>query len=145
MHEVECAGSMLARETMKRCRKRSEHGSMRLGRPVLIADSGASPIFASRPAPTINHVYTETPKHVEPVARKPNLHLTSSQKIAKGQVANARFPCGKTNSTTTIQILAKAETLTSTDQVKIATVTVGAKITVIVDTSQTPPTLLSVQ
>jgi len=59
---------------------------------------------------------------------------------------NTRWVLGiKTNSTTTIQVLAKAETLTSTDQVKIATVTIGAKITVLVDTSQTPPTVLSVQ
>jgi hypothetical protein len=35
--------------------------------------------------------------------------------------------------------------LTATDQVKIATLTGGVKITVIVDTSQAPPTVLSVQ
>ena len=50
----------------------------------------------------------------------------------------------KTNSTT-VQVLAKADTLTSTDQVKIASLTGGAKVSVVVDTSQTPPTVLSVQ
>jgi uncharacterized membrane protein (UPF0182 family) len=59
---------------------------------------------------------------------------------------NTRWVLGiKTNSTTTIQVLAKAETLTTADQVKIATVTNGTKITVQVDTSQIPPTVLSVQ
>src|SRR5438477_4044867 len=43
---------------------------------------------------------------------------------------NTRWIIGiKTNSTSTIQVLAKAETLTSTDQVKIATLTNGTKIT----------------
>jgi len=51
----------------------------------------------------------------------------------------------RTNSTSIIQVLAKAETLTTSDQLKIATVTIGAKIAVLVDTSQTPPTVLSVQ
>jgi len=59
---------------------------------------------------------------------------------------NTRWVLGiRTNSTTTVQVLAKAETLTAADQVAIATVTVGAKIKVLVDTSQTPPTVLSVQ
>jgi len=60
---------------------------------------------------------------------------------------NTRWVLGiKTNSTTPpIQVLAKAETLTAADQVTIATITIGAKIKVLVDTSQTPPTVLSVQ
>ena len=59
---------------------------------------------------------------------------------------NTRWVFGiRTNSTTVVQVLAKAETLTTTDQVKIATLTGGVKITVIVDTSQAPPTVLSVQ
>jgi uncharacterized membrane protein (UPF0182 family) len=59
---------------------------------------------------------------------------------------NTRWVIGiRTNSTTVIQALAKAETLTTTDQVKIASLTVGAKVTVLVDTSQTPVTVLSVQ
>ena len=60
---------------------------------------------------------------------------------------NTRWVLGtKTNSTTPpIQVLAKAETLTAADQVTIATITMGAKIKVLVDTSQTPPTVLSVQ
>jgi len=59
---------------------------------------------------------------------------------------NTRWVLGiRTNSTTTVQVLAKAETLTAADQVTIATITIGAKIKVLVDTSQTPPTVLSVQ
>ena len=59
---------------------------------------------------------------------------------------NTRWVFGiRTNSTTVVQVLAKAETLTTADQVKIATLIPGAKITVLVDTSQTPPTVLSVQ
>jgi hypothetical protein len=59
---------------------------------------------------------------------------------------NTRWVIGiRTNSTTTVQVLAKAETVTTTEQVKIATITVGAKITVLVDTSQPPPIVLSVQ
>src|SRR5438445_3134550 len=60
---------------------------------------------------------------------------------------NTRWVLGiKTNSTAPpIQVLAKAETLTAADQVTIATITIGAKIKVLVDTSQTPPTVLSVQ
>ncbi len=59
---------------------------------------------------------------------------------------NTRWVLGiKTSSTTTIQVLAKAETLSAADQVKIATATIGAKITVVVDTAQMPPTVLSVQ
>jgi hypothetical protein len=59
---------------------------------------------------------------------------------------NTRWIIGiRTNSTTVIQALAKAETLTTADQVKIAALTVGAKVTVLVDTSQTPVTVLSVQ
>jgi hypothetical protein len=59
---------------------------------------------------------------------------------------NTRWVIGiRTNSTTVIQALAKAETLTTTDQVKIASLNVGAKVTVLVDTSQTPLTILSVQ
>src|SRR2546426_393918 len=60
---------------------------------------------------------------------------------------NTRWVLGiRTNSTTPpIQVLAKAETLTAADQVTIATITMGAKIKVLVDTSQTPPTVLSVQ
>src|SRR6266699_472027 len=60
---------------------------------------------------------------------------------------NTRWVLGiRTNSTTTpIQVLAKAETLTAADQVTIATIPMGAKIKVLVDTSQTPPTVLSVQ
>src|SRR5439155_747198 len=54
---------------------------------------------------------------------------------------NTRWVLGiRTNSTTTVQVLAKAETLTAADQVTIATITIGAKIKVLVDTSQTPPT-----
>lgn len=50
----------------------------------------------------------------------------------------------RTNSTTVVQVLAKSETLSTTDQVKIAS-SQGTKITLLVDNSQTPPTVLSVQ
>src|SRR4029077_9419823 len=59
---------------------------------------------------------------------------------------NTRWVIGiRTNSTTIVQVLAKAETLSTSDQVKIAALTTGNKITVLVDTSQAPPTVLSVQ
>ena len=51
----------------------------------------------------------------------------------------------RTNSTTIVQVLAKSDTLTATDQIKIATLTNGTKVSVIVDTSQPPPIVLSVQ
>src|SRR5260370_38948057 len=94
MHEVEFAGSMLARETMKSCRRRSEHCSVRLGRPLLLADSGASPRFA----------FGDLPHRLIMSSRKPRACRTSSQetqpppsivsKIARCEVVNARFPCG---------------------------------------------------
>jgi hypothetical protein len=59
---------------------------------------------------------------------------------------NTRWVFGiRTNSTMVVQVLAKAETLTTADQVKIGIPILGAKIAVLVDTSQTPPTVLSVQ
>ncbi len=59
---------------------------------------------------------------------------------------NTRWILGiKTSSTTTVQVLAKAETLSTTDIIKITTTSIGAKITVVVDTSTAPPTVLSVQ
>jgi len=59
---------------------------------------------------------------------------------------NTRWVIGiRTNSTSIVQVLAKSETLTSTDQIKIATITNGTKITVLVDASQPPPIVLSVQ
>src|SRR5204862_8261400 len=81
---------------------------------------------------------------------------TGSQQTSSGNVTaisayvvngNTRWVLGiRTNGTTPpIQVLAKAEALTAADQVTIATITMGAKIKVLVDTSQTPPTMLSVQ
>jgi hypothetical protein len=80
---------------------------------------------------------------------------TGTQRTISGNVTsinsyvvngNTRWVIGiRTNSTTTIQVLAKAETLTAADQVTIATITIGAKLKVLVDTSQAPPTVLSVQ
>ena len=62
------------------------------------------------------------------------------------QSGNTRWILGiKTNSTTTVQVLAKAETLTTSDIVKIYTTGLGNKITVVVDKTTSPYTILSIQ
>ena len=64
------------------------------------------------------------------------------------QGGNTRWILGiKTTSTTTVQVLAKAETLTTTDIYKISntSTTVPTTITVVVDSTTMPYTVLSVQ
>jgi hypothetical protein len=71
-------------------------------------------------------------------------NLTSIDQYVQG--GNTRWVLGiKTTSTTTVQVLAKAETLTTTDIFKIYTTGIGNKITVIVDNTSSPYIILSVQ
>src|SRR5207249_11910865 len=51
----------------------------------------------------------------------------------------------KTSSTTTVEVLARAETLTTTDISKIYNTGNGNKITVLVDNTTSPYTVLGVQ
>jgi hypothetical protein len=70
-------------------------------------------------------------------------NLTSSYQYDLG--GNTRWILGIKTTSTTVQVLAKAETLTTADILKISTATLGNKITVAVDNSTTPYIVLSVQ
>jgi hypothetical protein len=71
-------------------------------------------------------------------------NLTSRDSYVEG--GNTRWILGiNTGGTVPVQVIAKRETLTTVDILKIATTPLGKPITVLVDNSTTPYTVLSVQ
>jgi len=70
-------------------------------------------------------------------------NLTSIDQYVLG--GNTRWVIGIKTTGGTVQVLAKAETLTTTDIFKIYTTGVGNKITVVADKTTSPYTVLSVQ
>ncbi len=70
-------------------------------------------------------------------------NLTSIDQYVQG--GNTRWDIGIKTTTGTVQVLAKAETLTTTDIFKIYNTGIGNKITVVADKTMSPYTVVSVQ